>query len=117
MAPSPYQRIGSHQLPHVTRTDAKIINIFNHCLTSFSDIHTQTLVNPRALHKAIRYFLLRETMQAASDEPDYTIGSRFTENLTFLKHCGREITPNIEGILTNAHLITFLKSHHIRSRL
>ena len=104
-------------IPHVTENSSIIMEIFNTCLRYPDFINTQTFIDPEALQKANRYYILKEAMLAASDEADYTIGSEQSQQLVFLNHCAQEINPIIQEVLTNSDLINYLQTHQIRTLL
>ncbi len=101
-------------LTHVTRTTLKIIEAFNNCLGNIKLVSSQTLLDPKALKKARTYYIMRENLPNISDEPDYTTGSERYQHIAFLNHLSKEINPNVQGILTDSHLITYLKEHQMQ---
>lgn len=101
-------------IPHVTRNTTEIMEIFNNCLHNPRLVYTQTRINPQALQRAKRYYIAREAISNASDEPDYSIGSERHQHLTFLSHCAQSINPDVQGALTDSHLITYLQANQIR---
>ncbi|MEI8300188.1 MAG: hypothetical protein WCG10_01065 [Chlamydiota bacterium] len=117
IAPATHPLHAPLTLPHVTESNSIIIEIFNSCLHSPDFINTQTLIEPQALQKAHRYYILKEAMLAASDEADYAIGSESSQHLVFLNHYAKEITPIIQDVLTNSDLINYLQTHQIRPLL
>lgn len=101
-------------IPHVTKNTNEIMEIFNNCLRNPRLIDTQTLINPEALKRVKNYYIAREAFANASDEPDYSIGSERYQHLTFLSYCAQRINPDVQGVLTDSYLITYLQANQIK---